>query len=166
MKTIKILTLFVLTIIMTGCSNTETVTHTLNNIQVSGEFLFEGPNTLQGAITTGIDDLANNVNSSAKDLKRVRVDSVVVNIPGDSLRSNLESLLVQIVSDELPLISLGTINPLTAGSIQSLNTNKEAELLPYFQSESAILVVDANFQKDMDFAELSVDLFLSIESTK
>lgn len=152
--------------LLVSCTATESMTYTYSDARVSGDFLFEGPNTLQGPMELSAESLANDLSISSKSLEKVSITEIIVQFPDEDTRTVTESLLVQVVSDELELITLGTLNPLSDGLTQSLNINQEADLLPYLKSGAATLVVDVNLSSDLDAASLNVTMNLTAYTNK
>ena len=149
-------------ILTTGCGSGESAEYTADQMIASGEFLFEGPNTLQGAFLLSTTDISKELSEEASQLAGIVPSSVTVTLPNDSIRDEIESFLVQVVSDNLPLVTVGTISPLAGGLEQQLAINKELDLLPYAKDASSTLVVDTNLKSDQDDLSVMVDIKLNV----
>lgn len=148
-----------------SCSSTETKEYELKNLRVSGEYLFEGPNTLQGQSTINLKEIAENLNIDPIHIKSVYVGEASITFEPDSLRNAIESALVQWVSNDLELVSVATKSPLPDTESIALEVNQEQDILPYLKDESSTLVVDANITENMDFLEATVSFKLNVEYT-
>lgn len=158
----RLLAIMVL-ILIGGCTSREISTQQLSGLSVSGEFLFEGPNTLQGEIGKRIDDIAKDTGLAVDEIKAIYATSAFISFRPDSLQPIVESALLQVVSDELSLVSIATKNPFPAQGEVSLEVNTEQDILPYLQDPSSTLVVDANITKDLDELQASLQIDLIIE---
>lgn len=148
---------------MVACSSPEVAEYSLQDIAVAGEFLFEGPNTLQGK-SGGVDDqIAEQLGISKNQLSAVYLKSATIKFEADSLRGSIQSALVQWVSDELELISVATKSPLPASGPVKLVTSAEEDILPYLQDATSSVVVDVNLGQDMEALHAMVTLVLNVE---
>lgn len=157
------LAIILITSMLFSCGSSEKADYTWSGNSVSGEFLFEGPNTLQGQPGPVVEDIASELNIMAEQISAVYVSSATLSFTQDSLRGNVESALVQWVSDDLELVSVATKSPLTDEAQIPLEVTSEQDILPYLKDPSSTLVVDVNIVGDMDELEAVVDFKLSIE---
>ncbi|MEM9896736.1 MAG: hypothetical protein AAF789_10235, partial [Bacteroidota bacterium] len=88
-------------------------------------------------------------------LKKVFAQSLQLNFTTVTVKDTVESALVQLVSDQLPLTSVGTTNLLQEGE-NNLSINGEFDLLPYLNDPTTQMIVDVNLAKDLE--ELSVEV--------
>jgi hypothetical protein len=149
-------------LILSSCDNTANQVVQFDDLTVSGEFLFEGPNTLQGSFSISNDDIAKKLSISPENISSVTIESIQTQLPNDSAHVNIESLLVQVVSDDAPLVTLGTISPLAAETIQTLSINSEVNINPYLKTENSTLIVDTNLRSDADALTLTVNIGLLV----
>lgn len=154
--------LIVLTL-ATGCQSTQNSTYDLENLKVTGEYLFEGPNTLQGTPESVIKDLTDQLGINESDIQSVYLDQATIRFSPDSLQKKLESALVQWVSDELELVSVATKSPLPDNPIIELEVNKEQDILPYLLDDNSTLVVDTNILGDIDYLEARLNFTFNVE---
>ncbi|MEQ8238670.1 MAG: hypothetical protein RIA69_05625 [Cyclobacteriaceae bacterium] len=138
-----------------SCTEKKTKQVTSETMTASGEYLFEGPNTLQGDFSFDISALSSKTGVTAEDISEVYVESIRVIFENSETQEVVESVLIQLVSDELPLQSAGTLTTFT-GTESLLNANKELDILSYLKDPSSQLIVDANLKSEMD--ELSVSV--------
>lgn len=138
------------------------------NVNLSGDMLFAGANTLQGASGIDISSLAENLGTSPESISKIGISTVVMNIQEDS-RSIVESLLFQVVSNNKELTSVASLSPIPAGGVLKLNVAEEVNLLPYFQDEGFTWVLDLNISEDhMDemMAKAKVGLIVEYKEEK
>lgn len=128
----------------------------------SGDFLFEGPNTLQGSFELNDALLASMTGLTINEIKAVHVEAISLTVQEDSASALVESVLVQLVSNDLPLQSIGTLSGVAAEANQ-LNSNTTLDIFEYIKDESTSLVIDANLTQDMDQLSTTVVLKLSIK---
>ncbi len=156
------LTIFLLAIgVLSSCNSyqTNSISHTTT---VSGEMLFEGANTLQGAVS----DLSASLQDqgiATHDIKSAKLTGIEFEIQAEDSEI-IESLLFQVVSDQSSLKSLGSLSPLPEGSKVSLNLAEETEIVEYLRDEGATWVLDLNIDEDhMD--EMIVSCTIQMEIT-
>ena len=145
-----------------GCSETKTAEYTLADITVSGDYLFEGPNTLQGQPGVDLEQIAKSLEIDANAITSVTVKAATISFAPDTLRTAAESALVQWVSDDQPLVSIATKSPLPDATSVDLEVNSEQDILPYLKSAAATLVVDTNLNQDLDNLEATITMTLLI----
>ncbi len=145
-----------------SCSETKTAEYTLADVTVSGEYLFEGPNTLQGQPGVDLDQIAKSLEIDANAITSVTLKTATISFAPDTLRTTAESALVQWVSDDQPLVSVATRSPLPDAATVDLEVNKEQDILPYLQGTGATLVVDTNLNQDLDDLGATITMTLLI----
>lgn len=157
--------LVVFWIVAIGCSSPEEIVVNHRIFTMEGEFLFEGPNTLQYGPGSSLSDLVKTVDIDQAKVKKVTASEVFVTFPGgDSITSEVESLQLQVVSDKLSLKPLATLNPVESGkSIYQLGVTEETDMLEYLQDSTRVYVLDVNIGQDMDKLKASVELEVKIE---
>ncbi len=155
-----------LVLLIVGCSSPEQAESTTDTMTVSGEFLFEGPNTLQGEPAFRLAQLAQQLGTTEDKIKSVTVNQTQLTFESDSIQANIESALVQLVSDQLELVSIATKSPIPGSGAVGMEVNSEQDILPYLKDASSTLVVDVNIKGDMDFLEAKVDFNLTISYSK
>lgn len=148
--------------LMISCSTPDVANVTTENVSAAGEFLFEGPNTLQGPSTIRLEDLATEAGTKPDKIKAIYLSGVTVSFNPDSLRGAVESVLIQWVSKELPLISVATKSPLPATGPIDMEGNSEQDILEYLSDPSSTVVVDLNLLGDADELEAIVTFNLKI----
>ncbi|HAA22495.1 MAG TPA: hypothetical protein DCP28_28410 [Cytophagales bacterium] len=150
---------------LASCSSPETTTYTWEDISVSGEFLFSGPNTLQGKpASMPLNDIASKLGIEADDISAVYVNAATIEFEMDTLRGTLESALVQFVANELDLISVATKSPLPATDPVSCDVAEDPEdILPYLQDATTSVVVDVNVAQDLEVLSAKVTFGLTVE---
>ena len=153
----------VLLFFIISCGSSETATYQSSAIAVSGEFLFEGANTLQGPSTISIEDIANELGIPAADIKSVHLKAGSLVFSPDSLSTAVESVLVQWVSNDLPMVAVATKNPIPEGASVSLDVTGEQDIAAYLSDPTATLVVDTNIAQDLDNLEASVSFEFEIK---
>ncbi|NQZ78444.1 MAG: hypothetical protein HRT61_20390 [Ekhidna sp.] len=159
----RILTILTVLIFAASCSSGETASYETSETSVSGEFLFEGPNTLQGPSTVSLSQIAKDLNISEEKIQEVSLASATIQFANDSLQSTVESALLQLVSDELALISIGTKSPFPATGPVALEVNTEQDILPYLKDSSTTAVVDVNLNQDLDDLQATITFSLNVK---
>ena len=152
----------VLALFLLSCAESNQAEYVWNNLEVSGEFLFEGPNTLQGKPDSPLEQISEKLGVPAEKIQKVHLSECTLEFASDSLRSQVENALVQLVSDNLELVSVATINGIPESGEISLQVSEEQDILPYLMDKSTSLVVDANTKRDMDALNCSVSFKLNV----
>ena len=148
--------------LMGACGAPEVANVSTQEVRTTGEFLFEGPNTLQGPSTLRLEDLANEAGTDPGKIKAVYLSGATVAFNPDSLQGTMESVLVQWVSNDLPLASVATKSPLPASGSITLEVNQNQDVLAYLKDPSSTLVVDVNLTADADQLEALVSFDLTL----
>jgi hypothetical protein len=128
----------------------------------SGEFLFEGPNTLQGNFLLDLKSLSEEIGVDPEQISAVNIEAITLFFENEETEGAVESILTQLVSNELPLQSAGTLS-VFSGEENLLNVNKDFDILAYIKDPSSQLIVDANLKKDMDELSVSMVFQLSVK---
>ncbi len=150
-----------LLLVFTGCAKLSTETKTID-LQLSGDMLFSGANTLQMPVQTTTQSLAGTLNLEESQLKNIGLNKATIRLTEEQ-KAITESLLLQIVSANNEMLSLGTLNPLPEGTEFELNLAEEVDLLPYLNDEDATWVLDLNLSEDyMDEMKVSGQLELNV----
>lgn len=134
-------------------------------ISLSGEFLFAGPNTLQSKETMSLPPYANELGlDSEEKISAVNPASISVTFANAGEAANVESILLQMVSDDLEMTSIGTLSPLPEGqNTVQLNVAPELNMLPYLGDPSTIVIADVNLKEDMDALTIDVQMKLNFK---
>lgn len=132
---------------MIACQSTLSDDSQSVGFQVSGDYLFAGANTLQGEGNLDLSSLAENIGTNPDNIKAVRISSAKIGME-PSGQAITESLLLQIVSNNAELISLGTLSPVPAEGSLELKTAQDVDLLPYLKDEGMTWVLDLNLKED------------------
>lgn len=158
----SIFTFFLACTLILSCSEQKTSSISSEKLRASGEFLFEGPNTLTGDLKISTDNLSEQLSVNVENIHQVKVKGVNLEVLPDSLSSAIESVLVQVVSNQNSLETVGTKSPWQSED-GIFNLNNELDLLPYLKDSGNQLVVDVNINRDLD--ELNVNVMFDIEIT-
>ena len=151
---------------LVACGSPEVGEYTMDAVSVSGEFLFEGPNTLQGKPDPVLDDLASKLGVAPEDVKAVYLSGANIRFETDTLRETIQSSLVQWVSDDLELVSVATKSPLPATDPVDLEISNEQDILPYLKDPTSSVVVDVNLAQDLDALTAQVVFVFNVEYKK
>jgi len=117
------------------------------SLELTGEMLFSGANTLSMQANTSAISLAEGLNIEAEKLVSVGVLEAIIELDAEQ-KQITESLLLQIVSDQEEMTTIGTLSPLPEGNAFSLNLANEMDLLPYLKDEGTTWVLDLNLSED------------------
>lgn len=158
----KNITIALLSILLMACGSPLTTTYDWEELTVSGEFLFEGPNTLQGQPGSPLSDIARSIGVDENRIKSITISSAQIILAPDSLQSAVESALVQWVSNDLDLVSVATKSPIDQNGTIELDVKQSQDILPYIKDANSTLVVDLNLNQDLDFLEGKVALKLNV----
>tara|TARA_R110000868_G_scaffold299398_2_gene559696 strand:- start:92 stop:622 length:531 start_codon:yes stop_codon:yes gene_type:complete len=119
------------------------------NLMLQGEMLFEGANTLTMENDQDLITLIEEAGLTTDQVETVGISEAKITL-SSSEKSIAESLLLQIVSDNNELITLGTLNPLPEGAIVDLKLAEEIDLKPYLEDSGCTWVLDLNLSGDAD----------------
>lgn len=156
---------FLILLLLQGCASTELDDGFTANLEMSGDMLFEGSNTLQMQSITTPEALASHAGTEPGKLKQVSVNSAQFQMSAEHAAIT-ESLLLQVVSDNNALVTVGTLSPLSDPNALSLSLSEDMDLLPYLKDTGCTWVLDLNLSEDyMDELKASGSLKLSIAYT-
>ncbi len=160
----KYLSLFLLFIVF-GCGQTNEKQVESKSISLSGEFLFAGPNTLQSTEKMSLPAYVQELGiESEESIVAVNPASVSITFASPEEAAKVESILLQIVSDDLEMTSVGTLSPIPEGqSTVELNVSPELDLLPYLGDPSTIVIADVNLKEDMDAMSIDAKMNLNFK---
>ncbi|HKL40074.1 MAG TPA: hypothetical protein VJ894_05305 [Cryomorphaceae bacterium] len=116
-------------------------------LKLTGEMLFEGANTLQVSGENQLIKVGNELDVEASAIKNVSVSAAVIELD-DSSKEITESLLLQLVSDNNELFTIGTLSPLPDGNNLSLSMAENTSILPYLEDDGLTWVLDLNINED------------------
>ncbi len=134
---------------LASCSAELSQLETEQNLLLKGEMLFEGPNTLTASSNTDLITLIEGAGLETGQVESVEVSKAIITLNAEG-QSMAESLLLQIVSDNQELITVGTLNPLPEGKIMNLQLAEEMDLKPYLDDSGCTWVLDLNLNSDAD----------------
>ena len=161
------LALFSLILIHSCAKQAESAAREEATATASGPF-FTGPNSLIAEQRVNLTDLIEGVPLNAEKLQSVSLEKVQVNLRAiDSLDfSYFNNASLSIVSSDLEMISIATLNPIeTDGQSISLTASQEADLSDYFKAESYSLVLDLGLNEDLYQDELGANILLDLSIT-
>lgn len=160
----KYLLLLLLPIFLASCENTKSIEKEIP-LEFSEEMLFEGANSLQMSANMTLADLAASLNIPAENIKSIGVSAADIQVT-DEQNSSIESLLLQVVSNNQDLISIGTLSPVEKSGNLSLSIAQEVDLLPYL-NDACTYVLDVNIaNEDMSALNLEGVLKLNVIYTE
>ena len=136
----------IVVLFLVSCSQSETETLPFE-IEVSGEMLFEGANTLQGEGEEALESLAKKLEINQSQIVEVQVVEAKIEMEDADLDMT-ESFLLQIVSDNMELKSLASLNPIPDEGDIILNTAEETAILEYLMDSGTAWVLDLNLAED------------------
>ena len=130
---------------------TKEAKYTLENLSFEYEGpLYEGSNTGQYTLEVQLDKVLEGLASETAKVRHARLDKAVIS-PGEGCDFSLiNSLVLQLVSEDTEMMEIGVLNPIPEGSTEAyLNTSREADMADFFNGESFILVLDAGLKEDL-----------------
>lgn len=142
---------------------------TIETILVASGPLFEGSNTCQAEISTGIKKFLTDNNIKEEQIVDVKLKSAT--IKNDTIGSSniIESVNLQIFSDNFPMQNVAVVNPVP-NNVKEI-TFKVAEIQEDIKSilfeDKSYVVADATIKEDLDDdLELNTSLVFSINYYK
>ncbi|MGB6035662.1 MAG: hypothetical protein WBG42_05305, partial [Cryomorphaceae bacterium] len=165
MKTALIsrLPLFFLALWMVSCGPSTKNESVEIEIQLTGEMLFEGANTLQFSAVNQLKQVGEKLGVNKGAIQNASVTAAALELD-DSSKEITESLLLQLVSNNNELITIGTLSPLTDGNDMSLSLAENTSILSYLTDEGMTWVLDLNINEDhMDEMTVTGSLTLGVE---
>ncbi len=149
--------------VVLSCQSYTTDESEVINLDLTGEMLFEGSNTLQMRAVTKPSQIAEKLAIKEENLKHIAVSKAILKMEEEEA-GIAESLLLQIVSDHNDLTTIGTLNPLPEGKEFELSLAGEIDLLPYLKDSGCTWVLDMNINNDfMDEMHVKGALNLKID---
>lgn len=139
-----------LALLLAACGTAETYKFTYEAEFVLEGPLFEGPNTGQETVNEALDAWLKENNLLKGQLSNVQL--VMAEVSKDPA---LEAGLVTdagltFAADQLDMVTAATLNPFpTDASSGSMKVSEEAELTPFFEQESFILLLDLGLSEDL-----------------
>lgn len=147
---------------ISSCTEKEAGPIMTDAMTATGDFLVEGPNTLQGNFSLDIQSLSDELGIDDGQVSKVHIDAITLVFEDPETTDAVESVLVQLVSNNLPLQSAGTLSAFS-GKENLLNVNKDLDILAYINDSSSQLIVDANLRNDLDELSVSVVFQLTVK---
>lgn len=130
---------------------TKQANYTLENLSFEFEGpLFEGPNTGQYTLEVQLDKVMEGLASETAKVRHARLNKAVIRPGEGSDFSLINSLVLQLASDDAEMMEIGVLNPVPEGSNEAeLNASTEADVADFFNGKSFILVLDAGLKEDL-----------------
>ncbi|WP_421753472.1 hypothetical protein [Croceimicrobium sp.] len=148
-----------------ACQNTVQDKGQKLSFAMTGDMLFAGANTLQGKGEISLQNLAENIDCEVEAIKSVKVSAVKVGLT-PAHQKITESVLLQVLSDNVEMASIGTLNPVPDSGVLELNLAEDVDLKPYLQDKGMTWVLDINISEDhMDVMPAKGEVQLLIDYT-
>lgn len=162
----RLLLLFVIPLVAMSCASTQSDQSMTIELSLAGDMLFEGSNTLQTPSNMSLAEVAAHVSAAEENVKSVGIGSATLSMQAEHAELT-ESLLLQIVSDNHALTTVGTLSPLTDAGSLKLNLSENIDLLPYLKDSGSTWVLDMNLRQDFENEiAVSATIALSIDYTE
>lgn len=127
------------------------------------EMLFEGPNSFTANNPLALSQIAENLAVDPSQVKKVKAGEVLVKFSPE-YAGLVESLLLQVTSDEKELVTVASLSPVDSeGNYFTMNLAAEVELQDYLADSSTVWVLDANLINGVDQMQIVVGLTLLCE---
>ncbi len=136
-------------LLLASCSNDAVHEGIAIEVNFSEEMLFEGSNTLQMKALSTPEALATAAGTTPDKLKQVVISKAVLRMAPEAA-STTESLLLQMVSDNQGIKTMGTLSPLTDAATLQLSLSEKPDVLPFLKDAGATWVLDLNLSADRD----------------
>ncbi len=131
-----------------GCGTTAVHDQHEELLELTGEMLFEGSNTLQMPANLNLDQLAKATGIEKNKIKTVGIAEATLEMSNEDATIT-ESLLLQVVSNNHSLMTIGTLSPLPEGKSFKLSLAEKMNLVPYLNDEGTTWVLDLNISEDL-----------------
>jgi len=162
----RLLLIPLILIFAAGCGTNAVDESVTVDLHLSGEMLFEGSNTLQMTAETNLPEIAKKLSVDEANLKKIGVAEATLSMNVDEARIT-ESVLLQVVSNNQGLITVGTLSPLVDPDALRLNVAEDIDLMPYLADEGCTWVLDLNLSEDyLDEMSVGGTLTLRVEYSK
>lgn len=161
MKSITLFSAFLTILVFaTSCDNGKEQTLSPVSITLTGDFLFEGPNTLQAENSINLEDLKKE--ASVEKVNGVRIHKVFIDC--QQIDPNLvESATLQITSKNNEMLTLGTVTGLSQSKVP-VTIAEETEIMDYLKDEETYWILDVNIAQDQDELSIPIEIELSVKS--
>jgi hypothetical protein len=162
MKTINLTRIFILLFALQlySCAPSTERKSVDIDFNLSGDMLFEGANTLQFSGESQLEVITSELALNSEALENAVVSSAVLTLD-DPTKAITESLLLQVVSNNNELITIGTLSPLPEGNEMTLTLAEETSILDYLTDEGLTWVLDLNLTED-HMAEMNISAAVSL----
>jgi len=145
----KLLFASVLAFTLLSCSKEKVTTIELNDVLLNADGpYYEGPNSFQATLSNTLKDNG----LSPESIDKVELSSATVVMP-DSLAAGLiQDFSLQLVSSSSKIKKVAFINPLLGGQKEVTLTvaQEQDDVDEIFSKEEFIILLDANFSKDVE----------------
>mgnify|MGYP001068712348 CR=1 FL=1 len=161
----KNIPVILIVLLMWGCATDSEKQYSVPGFTLSGEFLFAGPNTLQSSQSFNMEEYTRQMGlDGSTQFSSVVPDQVKVTFNNVEEASQVESILLQVVSDTESMIPIATISPLPEGvSEVDLQVSPETDLLPYLSDTTTVLLADVNLKSDLDDMVINIEMKLNFK---
>jgi len=140
---------FLSLIVIASCSADLSQIEVDKSLMLTGDMLFEGANSLTMMNDQDLISLIETDGLESDQVVSVGLSEAKITMSSGD-QSIAESLLLQIVSDNNKIITLGTLSPLPEGKILNLKLAEEIDLKPYLEDSGCTWVLDLNLGGDAD----------------
>jgi len=140
---------FLSLIVIASCSADLSQIEVDKSLMLTGDMLFEGANSLTMMNDQDLISLIETDGLESDQVVSVGLSEAKITMSSGD-QSIAESPLLQIVSDNNKIITLGTLSPLPEGKILNLKLAEEIDLKPYLEDSGCTWVLDLNLGGDAD----------------
>lgn len=159
----SILFVVLIGLVLSACGPTVSEETVNVDMKLVGDMLFEGANSLQYSGDNQLAEIAKDLGVGAESVRGVNISAVSIEL-NEYSRPITESLLLQVVSDNQELKTIGTLSPLPEGSVFKLALAEDTSILDYLKDSGMTWVLDLNLNEDhMDEMEVAGKLSLNVE---
>ncbi len=167
----KILFLSILIFFLVSCSNNANTSKEfiIETDLFAGGPLFEGSNTCQADLSTELNTFLNKNKISKDDLVDVKLKLCEITKGNLNDFAIIESISLQLMSDNYPMQSVAVINPIPDGAIKvRLDiADEQEEILPILSDKNLYIIADVILKEDLnDDIKLKSKLIFSINYYK
>lgn len=142
---------------------------TISTVLTASGPCFEGSNTCQAEISANIADFIKENEIKKEDIVDITLTSASATLEGSDNLNLLESISLQVSSDNFPMQNVGFANDIKAGlkSVDLKVADLQEELKSILFEEKSYIIADANIREDLDDdLNLGMELVFSINYHK
>ncbi len=128
---------------------------------------FEGPNSFQANVQHELEKILKEKGYTLSQIKNIQLDNATIEVPDTLPKDLISSVTLQLVSDEIAMQKVAVLNPFIseASKVELQVAQEQKDIEKYFTKDYFTVVLDANFNKDVEnnlqfYTTLNFSVFL------